>query len=117
MGTNTFNVTEFKTIYGMLEASSNQMSNLSNEIAKTCIDFSNLVHSEDSELSKLSTSYSTASEKIIDAKSRIVSLIKELEEEMKIYEAKTIANEQETSEKLKGINSRIEELASIFDGI
>ena len=51
MSNNTFNVTEFRSIYTMIEDKINSLSSKSNEIESLCANLSSLVDSTDSNLS------------------------------------------------------------------
>jgi len=114
MNGNTFNVSEFNLIYTMLEENSNRVSMKTNQIVSLCEQLSQLVQSTDS---NLSSSYLKIAETLSMAKSKVVTLLSQLEQEMKIYASKTLVNEEETESKLKEINNNIESIASIFNDI
>ena len=54
---------------------------------------------------------------IYSIKDLIVGFLDDLEAEMKLYEAKTIENEEQTNAELKDINANIDDIASIFNSI
>ena len=114
MNTNTFSVKEFSSIYSMLEENSNKLSIKSNQIIILCEQLSQIVKSEDS---SLSASYSKIGETLAMVKVKIVDLLRQLEEEMKWYEARTVSNEEETTANLKEINANIENISAVFNSI
>ena len=114
MALGTFNVSEFNTIYSMLEEHSNKISSKSNDIIRTCEQLSQLIKSEDS---GLSSAYIRIGDTLGIAKNKIVSLLSQLENEMKSYASRTIANEQETSKGIEKLNADIEGIASILNEI
>ena len=114
MGVSTFNVKDFNTIYSMIDDNSSKLSSKSNEIVSLCEQMSQLIKSEDS---NLSISYIKVGEAFSLAKNKIINLLSQLENEMKLYEANTVANEEETETKIKEINANIENIAAIFNSI
>ena len=87
MGANTFNVREFNSIYSMLEDSSTKLSTKSNQIVSLCEQLSQLLKSNDS---NLSNSYLRIGETLSAAKNKIVMLLEQLKNEMQLYESRTI---------------------------
>ena len=72
MGTSTFNVREFNTIYTMIEDNSNRITSKTNEIVSLCEGLSQLIKSTDS---NLSGSYLKLGEALNMAKSMAKSMI------------------------------------------
>ena len=114
MANGTFNVSEFNTIYAVLNDNSSKIDAKSGEIANTCYQLSQLIKSADS---NLSSAYLKVGETMLMAKKKILSLLGQLENEMKVYAAKTIANEQQTSADLDKLNTDIENIAAGFRDI
>ena len=110
----TFNVKEFNTIYTMIEDNSSRITSKSNQIVSLCSQLSEIIKSADS---NLSISYIKVGEAFSLAKNKIIELLNQLENEMKIYEANTVSNEEETETKIKEINANIESIAAIFNDI
>ena len=114
MKTSTFNVNEFNTIYSMIEDNSNKISTKSNEITSLCEQLAQLIKSTDSDLS---SAYLKIGEALSIAKVKVLDLLVQLENEMKVYAKSTVANEEEVENKLNEINTNIEEIANIFNNI
>jgi len=114
MNGNTFNVSEFNSIYTMLEENSNRVSMKTNQIVSLCEQLSQLVQSTDS---NLSSSYLKVGESLKLAKEKVVKLLAELENEMKVYASKTIQNEEQFSEDLNTINTMLEDAVSAISGV
>ena len=114
MANGTFNVSEFNTIYSVLDDGSSKIDAKSREISGTCDQLSQLLKSTDSDLSN---AYLRVSDTIMTAKGKIISLLSQLEEEMKMYASRTMANEQQASESLNKLNSEIESVAAAFKEI
>ena len=114
MQSGTFNVSEFNTIYAMLDDNSGKINNKSNEIIETCELLSQELKSTDS---GLSSAYLRVGEALNMARGKVVNLLKDLEQEMRVYASKTIANEQEASTSLNKLNSDIEGIAAKLKAI
>ena len=114
MGVSTFNAKEFNSIYTMIEDNSSRISSKSNQIVSLCNQLSQIIKSGDS---NLASSYVKVGEAFSVAKNKIINLLRQLEEELKIYETKTVTNEEETDTKIQEINANLENIASIFNNI
>ena len=114
MANGTFNVSEFNTIYTMLDDKSNKITGKSNEIISICEQLSQLLKSTDS---SLSSSYIRVSETLVTIRSKIVNLLTQLENEMRLYASRTMENEQAASEGLEKMNADIENISLMLDEI
>lgn len=111
MANGTFNVNEFNTIYSVLDDGSMKIDAKSNEISGTCNQLSQLLKSSDSDLSN---AYLRVGDTIVVAKNKIIKLLSQLEQEMKIYASRTIANEEQASDSLNKLNAEIESVTAAF---
>ena len=114
MGESTFNAKDFSPIYSMIDDNSSRLSSKSNEIVSLCEQMAQLIKSEDSDLS---SSYIKVGEAFSMAKNKIINLLHQLENEMKLYEINTVTNEEETAAKVKEINANIESILTVFNDI
>ncbi len=114
MSNQTFNVTEFTSIYKLIDTNISLFDGLTNSIANNSNDLARILHSEDS---NISTSYESVASAISSAGQKIVGLLSELKQEMVSYANATIANEKETETKVKAINEELQRIASLFNNI
>lgn len=114
MGATTFSVKEFSSIYGMIEENVDNLTTKANKVMSLCQEWAQLVRSDDSDISNM---YARVAETLGVAKAKVVSLLQQLESEMKLYEKNTLANEEKAEAKVKKINEEINNIAAAFNSI
>ena len=114
MESGTFSVKEFNPIYSMIEENSNRISVKTDRIISLCEQLSQLTYSTDS---NLANSYLRVGETFGTVRNKVIDLLSQLETEIKLYETKTLYNEEEADTQLENINANIEEISNIFNNI
>ena len=114
MSNQTFNVTDFTSIYKLIDTNISLFNGLTNRIAETSDNLAKILHSEDS---NISNSYMSVASAISNAGQKIVGLLSELKQEMVSYANATIENERETETKVKAINEELQRIATLFSNI
>lgn len=114
MKSNTFSVVEFNSLCSMIENQSSSLSNKASSVANLCNALSNVINSTDT---GLSGAYTRLADAIVAAKNNVVGLMQQLEEEIKLYQTSTIANEEETTSSLQEIDANLDAVNAVFNNI